>query len=62
MSMFSPTRPHCAELVIKSPCPSVCLRHRETPTSGGRVDLWTSDLLNVSNITNSVGVKFSGLA
>ena len=42
---FSPTRPHWAELVIESPCPSVCvsvrLCHRETPTSGGRVDLWS---------------------
>ena len=42
---FSPTRPHWAELVIESPCPfvclSVCLCHRKTPTSGGRVDLWS---------------------
>ena len=42
---FSPTRPHWAELVSKSPCPcvclSVCLCHRETPTSGGRADLWS---------------------
>ena len=43
--VFSPTRPHWAELVIESPCPfvvlCVCLCHRETPTSGGRVDLWS---------------------
>ena len=42
---FLPTRPHWAELVIESPCPSVflsvCLCHRETPTSEGRVDLWS---------------------
>ena len=25
MVPFSPTRPHWAELVIESPCPSVCL-------------------------------------
>ena len=43
--LFSPTRPHWAELVSKSPCPwlfmSVCLCHRETTPSGGRVDLWS---------------------
>ena len=39
--IFSPTRPKWAELVIESPCSSVCLCHRETPTSGGRVDLWS---------------------
>ena len=43
--IFSPTRPHWAELVSKSTCPcvcvSVCLCHRETPTSGGRADLWS---------------------
>ena len=42
---FSPTRPHWAELVSKSTCPYicmyVCLCHRETPTSGGRADLWS---------------------
>ena len=42
---FSPTWPQWAELVIESPCPSVCLSvclcHRKTPTSGGRVDLWS---------------------
>ena len=30
-----------AELVSNSPCPCVCVRHQETPTSGGRVDLWS---------------------
>ena len=44
-SEFSPTWPHWAELVIELPCPfmclSVCLCHRETPTSGGRLDLWS---------------------
>ena len=45
LQVFSPTKPHWAELVIESPrpcvCVCVCLRHRETPTSGGRVDLWS---------------------
>ena len=46
MQLFSPTRPHWAELVSKSPCPCVCLCvcvcHRQTPTSRGRVDLWSN--------------------
>ena len=44
MPIFSPTRPHWAKLVIEPLCPDICgsvvLRHRETPTSGGHLDLW----------------------
>ena len=54
---FSPTRSVSRHVRL-----SVCVRHRETPTSGGHVDLWSKIAFQIlvwdDTIFKKRGVKF----